>query len=209
MQPQPEKRDVRRKERTRAALVRAAQEMLAGDAGDRAISIQSITDRADVGFGSFYNHFESKTELFDIAIEEASRDYEIWLDNQLGGEADPMRRLALSIRLTGRLHRTHPDLANLLIKQPGPDAGKGALPSRARKDVVAAIQTIPDDEQKARPTDVTVISASGAIAAVLRASVGLPDDARVALADGLAADILRLLGVADAVIFDLINEPLA
>ena len=204
---QTEKRDVRRKERTRAALVRAAQVLLANDAGDRAVSIQSITDRADVGFGSFYNHFETKADLFETAIAEASRDYEMWLDDQLGGETDPVRRLALSIRLTGRLHRTHPELTNLLIKQPGPDAGKRSLPIRAQKDVVAAIQTIPGDGRRAGPTDVTVISACGAIAAVLRASVTLPDDARIALADGLAADILRLLGVADPVIVDLINEP--
>jgi len=30
----------------------------------RAASIQEITDTADIGFGSFYNHFESKDQLF-------------------------------------------------------------------------------------------------------------------------------------------------
>ncbi|MER5519894.1 helix-turn-helix domain-containing protein, partial [Streptomyces sp. NPDC002763] len=31
--------------------------------GDTSASIQAIAERADVGFGSFYNHFDSKAEL--------------------------------------------------------------------------------------------------------------------------------------------------
>ncbi len=33
------------------------------------VSIQEITDAADLGFGSFYNHFTSKQELFEVAVE--------------------------------------------------------------------------------------------------------------------------------------------
>jgi hypothetical protein len=39
--------------------------------GDRA-SIQEITDAAAIGFGSFYNHFESKEQLFQTASQEVS-----------------------------------------------------------------------------------------------------------------------------------------
>lgn len=207
MNEPPQRRDGRRRQRTRAALIEAAQELLAGDGGS-AVSIQTITDRADVGFGSFYNHFETKTDLFETALAEASQAYETWLDDRLTHETDPIRRLALSIRLTGRLHRTHPRLANLLTRQPSlPAAGKKSLPIRAREDIVAAIAALPDDGRLNHPTDVTVISAAGAIAAVLRTSTELPDDARIALTDALAADILRLLGVADAVSFGILNEP--
>jgi len=45
----------RRKARTRGALIAAAREMLASrDPAE--VSIQDITEAADVGFGSFYNH---------------------------------------------------------------------------------------------------------------------------------------------------------
>ena len=45
----------RRKARTRQSLVEAAVRLIADGRGDRA-SIQEITDEADIGFGSFYNH---------------------------------------------------------------------------------------------------------------------------------------------------------
>src|SRR5579859_1853945 len=48
----------RRKARTRQALIDAAVRLIAEGRGDRA-SIQEITEEADIGFGSFYNHFES------------------------------------------------------------------------------------------------------------------------------------------------------
>ncbi|MEU2778010.1 TetR/AcrR family transcriptional regulator, partial [Streptomyces sp. NPDC007162] len=62
----PRNRFERRRAETRQALIRAARQILA-ETGDTSASIQAIAERADVGFGSFYNHFESKTELFDAS----------------------------------------------------------------------------------------------------------------------------------------------
>jgi hypothetical protein len=45
----------RRKARTRQALIDAAARLIAEGRGERA-SIQEITEAADIGFGSFYNH---------------------------------------------------------------------------------------------------------------------------------------------------------
>src|SRR4030095_11195128 len=59
----------RRRARTRQALLAAAVRLSAPGRGERA-SIQEITEAADIGFGSFYNHFESKDELFRTASEE-------------------------------------------------------------------------------------------------------------------------------------------
>ena len=59
----------RRKARTRQALIDAAVRLIAEGRGDRA-SIQEITETADIGFGSFYNHFDSKDQLFQTASEE-------------------------------------------------------------------------------------------------------------------------------------------
>ncbi|WP_222110077.1 TetR/AcrR family transcriptional regulator [Streptomyces cupreus] len=58
----------RRKARTRSALVCAAQRLLAEGRTD--VPIQEITEFADIGVGSFYNHFDSKDELFRVAVEE-------------------------------------------------------------------------------------------------------------------------------------------
>src|ERR1700735_3992123 len=74
----------RRKARTRQALIDAAVRLIAEGRGDRA-SIQEITEEADIGFGSFYNHFDSKEQLF-----------------------------AAATRITGRLGWTHPEIAGFL-----------------------------------------------------------------------------------------------
>ena len=64
----PVNRLERRKQRTRAALIKAAQAFIA--AGKLNVPVLEITQAADVGMGSFYNHFESKEELFDAAVAE-------------------------------------------------------------------------------------------------------------------------------------------
>lgn len=206
MTPVPaEGRNTRRKERTRAALVRAAQELLAGGHAQDA-SIKAITELADVGFGSFFNHFENKTDLFDAALTEAAQRYEEWLDSRLGTVSDPLQRLALSIRLTGRLHLTHPDEAMLLIGRTSfLHAGKPALADRVRADIVAAIAALPST---AASSPSTVIAATGAISAVLGAAATLPEDDRAQLADSLVADVLRLLGADGGLIVELLKDPL-
>ena len=64
----PVNRLERRKQRTRAALIKAAQAFIA--AGKVNVPVLEITQAADVGMGSFYNHFESKEQLFDAAVAE-------------------------------------------------------------------------------------------------------------------------------------------
>ena len=43
--------------------------------------ILEITQAADVGMGSFYNHFETKEQLFDAAVEAVMDAYGELLDN--------------------------------------------------------------------------------------------------------------------------------
>jgi len=200
-----EGRNARRKERTRAALVHAAQELLADGRGHDA-SIKAITELADVGFGSFFNHFESKAELFDAAVTDVARRYEVWLDERLLHVTDPLQRLSLSIRYTGRLHLSHPAEANLLIGQYMLlYAGKAPLEDRIHADVVGALTALAPESD---PGPSTVIAAMGAIAGVLAAASTLPEKDRGQLADSLVADVMRLLGADDAVIRELVNEPL-
>ena len=54
-----EPRGARRKRETRARLLEAALR-LSAERGMEGVAINEITEAADVGFGSFYNHFESK-----------------------------------------------------------------------------------------------------------------------------------------------------
>ena len=76
----------RRKARTRQALIDAAVRLIATGRGERA-SIQEITEAADVGFGSFYNHFASKEELFEAASLEVLERWGQMIDRACAGLA--------------------------------------------------------------------------------------------------------------------------
>ncbi len=103
----------RRKARTRAALVTAARELLASR--DQAeVSIQEITDAADVGFGSFYNHFESKADLFDAALEDVLEEHGALFDALTADMDDPAEVYASSVRMTVRMAKTHPQIAKII-----------------------------------------------------------------------------------------------
>src|SRR5690242_15961826 len=103
----------RRKARTRQALLDAAVRLIADGRGERA-SIQEITEAADIGFGSFYNHFDSKDELFRSASEELLDRWGELIDRACAGREDPADVVATSFRVSGRLSGTHPDLARFI-----------------------------------------------------------------------------------------------
>ena len=127
----------RRKARTRAALVQAAQTLIAE--GRTNVPVLEITQAADVGMGSFYNHFETKEQLFEAAVEAVMDAYGQLLDNLTADIADPAEVFACSFRLTGRLHRREPELSQVLLNNVlrllGADNG---LAPRVRRDIAAA-----------------------------------------------------------------------
>src|ERR1700736_5582042 len=93
----------RRKMRTRAALIRAAQAFVA--AGKLNVPVLEITQAADVGMGSFYNHFDSKEELFQAAVNEVLDELGAILDKLTDEGEDPAETFARSFRLVGQLFR--------------------------------------------------------------------------------------------------------
>ena len=145
----------RRKQRTRSALLGAAQQFLAD--GRLNVSIQQITDAADVGFGSFYNHFESKDALFEAAVEDVLEKYAVMLDAIVAGYEDPAEVFAVSFRMTGRLQRQLPDMVRVLLNE-----GVGillrdqGLRPRAIRDIEAAVAAGRFDVEDSRLALVTV-----------------------------------------------------
>ena len=65
----PSDRHARRREATRRKLIDATK-VLIGREGVDNIRIQEITDEADVGFGSFYNHFPGKEAIVEAVLAE-------------------------------------------------------------------------------------------------------------------------------------------
>src|SRR5215212_10637460 len=109
----PPNRLTRRKQRTRAALIKAAQGFIA--AGKLNVPVLEITQAADVGMGSFYNHFQSKEELFEAAVADVLDNHGALLDQLTGLIDDPAETFACSFRLTGRLFRRRPRESQILL----------------------------------------------------------------------------------------------
>ena len=127
----------RRKARTRQSLIDAAVRLIADGRGDRA-SIQEITDDADIGFGSFYNHFTSKEQLFQTASEEVLERWAQMIDAACAGLDDPAEVFAISLRISGRLAWTHPEIAGFITGAGLQllDTARGLAP-RALRDIRA------------------------------------------------------------------------
>jgi AcrR family transcriptional regulator len=92
-----EPRGARRKRETRARLLEAALRLMA-EKGVEGVAISEITEAADVGFGSFYNHFESKQAIYEAVVDSVFEDYADWLDRVLADRTDPAEIVAISIR---------------------------------------------------------------------------------------------------------------
>ena len=111
--PAADNRLERRKMRTRAALIRAAQTFVA--AGKLNVPVLEITQAADVGMGSFYNHFNSKEELFQAAVNEVLDELGAILDRFTAEGEDPAETFARSFRLVGRLFRRRVEMSRVLL----------------------------------------------------------------------------------------------
>jgi AcrR family transcriptional regulator len=181
----------RRKARTRAALIRAAQTLIAQ--GRTNVPILEITQAADVGMGSFYNHFESKELLYEAAYEAVLDAYGQQLDHVTAGIEDPAEVFASSFRLTGRLHRREPELSRVLLNNiPRLLSADDGLAPRARRDITAAVDAGRFD---VADVDIAVTIAAGALLALGQLLHDQPDRDVEQTTDQMTEDLLHMFGV--------------
>ena len=183
----------RRKARTRAALIAAARELLASrDPGD--VSIQEITETADVGFGSFYNHFETKNELFEAAIDEVLEEHGALFDAVTAGMEDPAEVFAASVRLTARLPKTHPQVAKIMhrVGLRYMEAPNGLAP-RALRDLTAARGS--GRFQIDDPAVALACTAGAVLGVVHLGTINSKPSAIDRASDELAVNLLRMFGL--------------
>jgi AcrR family transcriptional regulator len=181
----------RRRARTRAALVAAAQTLIAEDRTH--VAVLEITQLADVGLGSFYNHFESKDALWDAAVNDALERHGELLDRLTADIDDPAVVFATSVRLTGRLHRTTVELSRVLVNR-GVDlthADHGLAP-RALRDIEAGVAS---GRFRVNDTVIALTVVGGAVVALGALLHADPERDAAAAADEMTLDILRMLGV--------------
>lgn len=181
----------RRKQRTRMALIKAAQSMIA--AGKLNVPVLEITQAADVGMGSFYNHFGSKEELFEAAVGDVLDSHGAVLDELTADIADPAAVFACSFRLTGRFFRERPQECRILLDNWGAllSSDRGLAP-RAMRDINAAVAA---GRFHVEDPELTLSVAAGALLGLGYLLQSRPDRDAGATTDALTEDVLRLFGM--------------
>lgn len=201
---QPPNRLERQKARTRAALVAAAQGFIAR--GELNAPVLEITQAADVGMGSFYNHFESKEQLFRAAVDGALETLGGYLDSLADEIADPAEAFTASFRITGRVFRLQPELSRVLLHS-GPEliASEHGLGPRAARDMAAAASaglfTFDDPE-------VALSLVAGALLGLGQLLLHQPDRNDEETVDQMTFAVLLSLGVSAAGAHRLCSRPL-
>ncbi|OBI85474.1 TetR/AcrR family transcriptional regulator [Mycobacterium sp. 1245805.9] len=189
--PEPPSRLERRKQRTRAALIGAAQRLIAE--GKTNVPVLEITQAADVGMGSFYNHFDSKEELFEAAVADVLDAHGAMLDRLTESIDDPAETFATSFRLIGRLFRRRPRESDILLANGltllASDRG---LAPRALRDIKAGVDagrfTVDDPE-------LALFMAGGALLGLGKLLRDNPDRDDARAADSVTESVLRLFGL--------------
>ena len=194
----------RRKARTRSALVRAAQSFIA--AGKVNASVLEITQAADVGMGSFYNHFQSKDELFHAAVDAALEIHGAALDQLTVGMDDPAEIFVQSFRLTGRLHRRSPELSKVLLHNGLAlvASGKGLAP-RARRDIEAAARA---GRFHVHDPELAMTIVAGAALCLGQLLHDHPDRDDSQATDQVTEDLLRMFGISADEAHEICQRPL-
>ena len=167
--------------------------------------VNEITDEADVGFGSFYNHFESKDAIVEAVLQDAIAAQGAAIDAMTAQLEDPAEIIAAAHRYFVRLARTDPDWAWLLIRMDiSHNAVVRALGPFAKRDLRRGIKA---GRLQVADERTALFAAGGAMLAVMRAVLDghAPKDADIHHAEG----ILRLFGLSPADAAEVAHRPLA
>jgi fatty-acyl-CoA synthase len=183
-------RHARRREQTRAKLVEAARTLFARHGVDNT-RINEITDEADVGFGSFYNHFDRKEAIVEAVLADTIAAQGEAIQAVTRQLEDPAEVVAAAHRHFVRRARSDPDWGWLLIRMDvSHNVMLAALGSFARRDLRRGIKA---GRLHVSNEQVALVAAGGALLAVMRAVLDgrAPKDADIHHAEG----VLRLFGL--------------
>lgn len=111
-----EPRGARRKRETRVRLLEAALRLMAKK-GMEGVAINEITEAADVGFGSFYNHFESKEAIYGAVMDWVFEEFADALDRLVSDIANPAEVVSVCVRHTLLRAQREPVWGQFLIRE--------------------------------------------------------------------------------------------
>ena len=199
----PSDRHARRREATRRKLIEATKTLI-GRQGVDNVRIQEITDEADVGFGSFYNHFESKEAVIEAVLAETIAAQGAEIDALTSGLEDPAEIIAVAHRSFVRRAAGDPGWGWLLLRlDVSHNVLLAALGPYAQRDLRSGIKS----GRFSVPNEVIALhDTGGALLSVMRAVLDgtAPKDADIHHAEG----VLRLLGLAPDEAAEVARRPL-
>lgn len=183
-------RQQRRRLRTRSRLIEAAVRVI-GRKGVDPTTIADIAEDADVGFGTFYNYFDSKDAVLAAATAEAAEALGRALDRVNEHLEDPAETLAVAVRHLVRMVDRDPIWAWFVVRSGLYKEQIAAVHGpRLEHDLRSGIKT-----GRFRETDVPLLKRAigGAVFAVMQAKLtgelGRDSDS------ALAAAVLRMVGM--------------
>ena len=216
--PEREPRGTRRKRETRTRLLDAALRLMA-EKGMEGVAINEITEAADVGFGSFYNHFESKEAIYAALVDSVFEGYADALDRAVGEITDPAEMIAASVRHTMLRARQEPLWGQFLLREGLSIRGlERGLGRRLLRDIQKGIAA---GRFSAQDPLMSVLAVGGTVLAAIAADLQLmsaasSEDAalrvfaldREHLPERTAALLLRTLGLPAAKAERISRQPL-
>lgn len=123
----------RRKLEARRRLLAAARQLIA-EQGAAELRIADLTTAADLGFGTFYNHFDSKEAIIAAVLEDVLSSAATAIGSRALEFDDPAETASFSYRRFVRFARDEPELATVLTRLTGAeDLFESALMPYARK----------------------------------------------------------------------------
>jgi AcrR family transcriptional regulator len=185
-----------RAERTRAALISAGRRLYSERPVD-AVTVDDIVQTAEVGKGSFYNHFEDRDALVRAISGEIRSHVEAAITQANAGVEDPARRLARAVCAYLRFALDGAESAGVLVRI---HSGHTSLSAPLNRGLVEDIERGLASGRFAVPTvESGVLYVLGVTQLALVRVVQEPVLAfAVSLSQQMCALILRGLGLAGA-----------
>jgi AcrR family transcriptional regulator len=163
---QPDRsRVARRKEQARQRLVRAAAQIIVSK-GTEGLWLREIADLADVGFGSFYTHFDSKEELIAAVVKDTVQSLSAPVVAQSAQAADPAEAAAGAHRWFIRLAATDPRTAQLIVNLDRADVMLELVVDQNARELLA--RGMESGRFRAMDVETTLAFVVGATIAVMR-----------------------------------------
>ncbi len=187
--------------------------------GMEGVAINEITEAADVGLGSFYNHFESKEAIHAAVLDSVFEEFADTLDRMAADLPDPAETIAVALRHTLLRARREPVWGHFLLREGlSARALSRGLGPRLLRDIqkgIGAKRFVADEPL------VSVITVGGAvltaIAIELRFDAGeepvtdmlkMIGYSQEGFAERTASSLLQTLGVPRAEATEIANRPL-